>query len=137
MEIKKLRIGNTIMALGWDENSGGQIVGDPEGNEVVKVDMEILNSIHKGNDITIYEPIRLNEEWIKKLGFKLDEDCNGYRKDKGRKSFLIYLDDGYGNMMFLHQEDIGCGFEDLNVEIESVDELENLYFFLMQEELSF
>ena len=104
MEITKLRIGNAIMSLGWDENSGGQIVGDPEGNEVVRVDIEILNSISKGNDITIYEPIPLNEEWIKKLGFQLDEDCR---------------------------------FEDLNVEIESVDELQNLYFFLMQEELSF
>lgn len=68
MKATELRIGNRIISLGIDYDSGGNKNLDPEGDEEIVIDIETLALVEK--DPTGYAPIPLTEEWLLRMGFR-------------------------------------------------------------------
>jgi hypothetical protein len=81
------------------------------------------------------EPIPLTEEWLFELGFKKEEESNFYKKNinhKGRIWINIQVDGGVGC-------EIGtlAGYSAGFVDCKHIHQLQNLYFILTGEELTF
>jgi hypothetical protein len=125
MKASELRIGNLINSLGWDENSNGDIVADPDGDEIIKVDLQILSYIEnpKGH-ITKHDFIPLTEEWLFEFGFQKI----GSEWVKQGDFAISLFHDGY-HYTGLEGVQFGIAFN-------SVHHLQNLYFALTGQELT-
>jgi hypothetical protein len=79
-----------------------------------------------------YSPIPLDEEWLKKLGFKYSEEresmSNGFEEWYNGTLYLGYMHNCY----IFDVLDQGC----INMPITHVHQLQNLYFALTGEELT-
>ena len=118
MNANELRLGNLVYYLidqAMDESKSW--------NEVSTIDVQDLECVERGD--TNYTPIPLTEEWLLKFGFVSNPYMDRYELD------------------WLHIE---CnktkGYLELWVErmpkaIESVHQLQNLYFALTNQELSY
>jgi hypothetical protein len=131
MKAGDLRIGNYVTRLGWDEDSGGNIFGDPEGDEIVIVDVDILKAIIENRSLEKYEPIPLTEQWL--IDVKDNFDFFEIREKSYR-----------GKYIFINIQDIILYFfTDTNtidrpdgIEYKYVHSLQNLYFALTDKELT-
>lgn len=116
MDYKDVRIGN------WIDEQGLHL-------QVGMINSEVLKSA---------KPIPLTEDWLINFGFEYKGGVNGILQKKSSNPrrelglFDLYEDGRVWSVMF--QEDVGCGFSDLN-EINTVHDLQNLYYALMGEEL--
>lgn len=124
MKVNELRIGNIISPL-------GKGITSVEGFCIW--DNLIQSSNFTERDIKDFEPIQLTEEWLLKFGFEpveLNVDKT-YFIDNGRKCLEIDL----SSCTVLYQSNIGIKYIDLNIDLEYVHQLQNLYFALTGEEL--
>lgn len=126
MEANELRIGNWILAKGWDEDFGGNIVGDSEGDEYTKVDSNVIKYIDEGNTMTHYEPVPLSPEILEACGFIKHQFITGYEIDS-MYGILCFIDGGWQ----IYDNDDGY----VNNPIKYLHQLQNLYFALCGEEL--
>lgn len=124
MEAKDLRIGNYIVQEGYDEDSGGNLFHDPEGDEVITVDLNVLKFIidPKGT-IGEYRPIPINKEWLYELCFNNSEMKvyfrNGeFRLENYKETWTTFFKNNYV------------------AELKYVHQLQNLYFALTGEDLT-
>lgn len=119
MEINELRINNWVYIPKTDQTVQINVVADIL--KVVHVNKNLLSSIQ----IEEVDGIKLNEEWLKRFGFKrsfLDglDSFPSWQKDK--LWIADYLDGTYE-------------FEHTSIEINEVHKLQNLYYCLTDEEL--
>lgn len=124
MEAKDLRIGNYI-----DYETEREIV-------TMQTTYEYLRLIHNGNKN--FKPIPLTEEWFLKFGFeKLATDEPFFKRHK-----IEVLKYSKGNFFLLGGNHItyGIGLHDIwqgmEINIQHVHQLQNLYFALTNEELT-
>lgn len=132
IQATELRIGNWVLELAWDEDAGGNIVGDPEGDQYVHVTVGLLKYINDGNPppsgITRYEGIPLTPEILEKAGFE-SIYTNEYRiaVDLPNSSYFIV-----GFVTGIPME----GFYSNGVYLKYVHQLQNIFFSLCGEELA-
>lgn len=117
MKTSELRIGNWVIVHH----------NDVEIDFITNKEIVGAKGLHL-TELKKVKPIKLTEKWLLKFGFLLDEEDDGYQKGKYKVSvsdegclFFIYI--GY------HPEEI-CEFK-------YVHQLQNLYFALTNEELTF
>jgi hypothetical protein len=68
IDVKELRIGNLVNSLGIDYDAGENKIHDPEEDEIVAVDLDVIKDcIGQPNH---YAAISLTPEWLEKCGFK-------------------------------------------------------------------
>lgn len=122
MKAQELRINNYINAV--------------LTNETYTVDIWALRTIEEGNfqnsyntDVKVFEPIPLTEEWLLKFGFITTQwdNFNSYR--------LVIGDNDYAIVIYSNGK---CEVGDIIItKINYVHQLQNLYFALTGEELTF
>lgn len=117
MEAKDLRIGNYYIA--------------PNERETI-LTLDLLKEIIELDWFHILEPIPLTEEWILRFGFiKTNSNYLGSKWFEDKKSnFTIEID---------HNGILNCNYginNDEYIEIKFVHTFQNLYFALVNEELS-
>lgn len=116
MNAKEYRLGNLINSNEIDINNGTKV------NIPVEVDMGILFELQRGNICNRYSPIPLTEEWFCKFEFSKFFGQIKYDTDR-----------------FWACEYIGKGiwfFKDLELKIEYVHQLQNVFFIYTGEELT-
>lgn len=138
----ELRIGNWLLELGWDEDAGGNIVADTEGNAFVNIDINFFQYIaNSSSNITQYEGIPLTPEILEKAGFKKDniDELDGYSSEGRLSIFLqaIQCEDGRTDWYTYIQFNVGMPHQHLVTNPpEYLHELQNLYRCLVGKELS-
>lgn len=132
MKVNELRIGNLVNYRIIDEFDERK-----EWFEVSKIDYDDLRILEIENENNQdYLPIKLNKEWLLKLGFnKLENDIPTYYKCFGNMilddyefSFNIYVDWKLNYFITVFGR---------KITIKYVHQLQNLYFALTEEELIF
>lgn len=125
MEAKSLRIGNIIGRLFHNPNPNGAKLEIIEG-EVKEIREETVNMTSKFGPnervkigYHLLKPIPLTNEWLLRFGFEHNTKYEYYFYNK------FILDNGFILM------DI-----DINVEVKTVHQLQNLFFSLTGEELT-
>lgn len=118
---QELRIGNLIHIP--KTNQVADVFGVLEGLERVYVNKNLLAPLHYSE----VEPIKLNEEWLLKLGYVKNERV----KDLFdlRPLQLMFTPNGFE---YFHGQPYGGNF----LIIKHVHQLQNLYFSLTNEELT-
>lgn len=128
MEIKELRIGNYVI-----DNLG----------EILKI-----NGIRTESDLSHIRPIQLTEEWLLKYGFELydyEPNSNIINNDdfiylsyknklEGKGYYYTITNTHYGSWQFCVK--VVWAEELLIAELKYVHQLQNLYFALTNEELT-
>lgn len=127
MKVNELRIGNCINSLGQQFNDKNKFQGWK--NYVVKVDIETLKNIFIENKEFEYSPIPLTEEWLLKFGFDKEEVTDGFEFVHCTSEFNIVVRLFYVDSFKAFQ------FNDMDVYIKYVHQLQNLHFALTSEEL--
>jgi hypothetical protein len=108
-----LRIGNLVLI----------------GKEVNILELVDFADIYENNTIIHFEPIPLTEEWLLNMGF--DKAINGWFCSK---EYLWLMQNKLNNQWFANVNGIG------NIDCKRIDyvhSLQNLYFALTGEELTF
>lgn len=121
MKANELRIGNLINA---------------HGSPMTIIAEDILSVANYEANSEAIQPIPLTEEWLKRFGFNMNPDWN-HEPNYGATALL---DLGYlricrnmmGGIMLEDNKGISTG-----VGIDYVHQLQNLYFALTQQELTF
>lgn len=106
---KQLRIGNRVKYIG--------------GQAIVE-NGEAIMDIEEGLDIA--EPIPLTEEWLVKLGFWHDDYYNSAKRFVSKSPIILIEGNGYYTL---------CHYP--ICKIQYVHQLQNLYFALTGEELTY
>jgi hypothetical protein len=143
MEGIELRLGNLVYEMGVDYygNDDAPFI-DEDDKMIVRVDLNVLIQILNNNgttDFSCYYPVPLTPEIFEKCGFQCVEGF--YRKYINEQTALELEDDGHFNV-FLRQIDNPSDPQHtehlllLPVELNSLHQLQNLYFALTGEELS-
>lgn len=118
MKTSELRLGNLVLNS-WGENS-------------VEVTIDILMSLESMGSDSKYKPIPLTEEWLLKFGFTICENEAWYEKKIPTLGILIACN-LHGRFCIEHTDELvtirDCCYK--------VHELQNLYFALVGEELTF
>ena len=134
MKATELRIGNYI-----DYTTKREIV-------TMQTTYEYIRLIHNGNKN--FKPIKLTEEWLLKFGFKKYPDCRDTFQQIYYDSYQFEID-RFTIVSFSIQQDnkslIKCNYDrgyrsednKKNYYIKYVHQLQNLYFALTNEELTF
>lgn len=120
MKASELRIGNLVYY--HDEHL------QPD-NKVIKVSVDDLKILFHNEKYHHYEPITLTEEWLVRFGFKNGGYDLLFWNKEGKKG--VFSINGYN--------DIGFGVRynnEIDVDIEYVYQLQNLYFAITGEELT-
>lgn len=128
MEAKELRIGNHINSLGQKFNDKNQF--QKWENHVVKVDIEILKNILIENKDFKYSPIPLTEKHLLEFGFDKEEVTDGFEFVHCTSEFNIIVRLFYVDSFKAFQ------FNDMDVYIEYVHQIQNLFLDLTREELT-
>lgn len=132
MKASELRVGNLVNYRIIDEFDKRK-----EWLEVSQIDYDDLRILEIENENNQdYLPIKLNKEWLLKLGFnKLENDIPTYYKCFGNMilddyefSFNIYVDWKLNYFITVFGR---------KITIKYVHQLQNLYFALTEEELNF
>lgn len=128
LDARELRIGNIIKANGLHE--GREVIVDEIGAKNVLPDTHrviMFQGVNAGEFAKDCDGIELTPEWLLKCGFKKDgETCFRYRDN----TFISIRT--FGNWYTLYKDQAGAV-----ANVAYVHELQNLFFFIMKEELSF
>lgn len=126
INVKELRIGNKIIAIGYDLIDGGR-VENRKGDFQIDVDIEFLKSCI--NNPHYYEPIPLTPEWLERCGF-----VDGGPHDNGEHSWhhpdMTLSFDG---KCFYYYDDNDCIYVGA---CNYLHQLQNFYFATEGEELN-
>lgn len=129
IKANELRIGNLIIALGEDYDRGGNRFHDPDGDDIIIVDIDTFKAIARGS--TDYSPIPLTPEWLERCGFE--------KRDAAEITFDLQsgVEYYYRNNKFiwhyrLSNRSTGEGYE----HIEYVHQLQNIHLAHAGEELN-
>jgi len=114
MNHKELRTGN-LLTVKYTKQIKEDFITEIKGYDIVRIEENDFNTLN-------YEPIPLTEEWLLKFGFVNPESMSYFKK-----SITVYLQD---NLFW-------CDILWDSLEIKSVHQLQNLYFALKNEELTF
>jgi len=118
MEAKELRIGNLIYSKrrGCNFQKG-----------VIEIDLEAFRKIHLFDALNGLEPIPLTKEWLLKFGFvntEAEENIFGFKLNSFWFINEWHIRNKFGAII-------------LDIEIEYVHQLQNLYFALTGTELEY
>lgn len=133
MKAKEFRLGNFIYKFGIDYIGDNPIV-DRDNFEIIKVDIDVIKNIEDFNGTTDFyytEPIPLTEEILLKCGFYYSDDDDEFLEYKVFKSFKFHAD--YSDKFSC----ISYRINDTTNEIKFLHQLQNLYWCLCGEELTF
>ena len=120
MEVKAIRFGNLVKHI--NESSILKVSGI--NNESIWVDE--MPDYHYEMDIELIEPIPLTEDWLLKFGFEKDNEYYS----KGTKHYHLPSKSFYSG-----NDHVSGG--NVDARIKYVHQLQNLYFALTGEELTF
>lgn len=128
MEAKSLRIGNYVY---WNHK------GVPYNDYMWTHEVEIIEKDEiwtKAGYTSIdkIEPITLTEDWLLRFGFEINES-GFYIIDTGRKALSISHKEGFHTTFRI---DVGMDFCEIIESIQYVNQLQNLYYALICEELT-
>lgn len=127
IQARELRIGNWVMSTEASEPTQIYALGI-----VAQSQCEVAQSIPK------YEPIPLTEEWLLKFGFKKITDTKwNYKVGQWRIyqcNFIERQINNFGVLTYDYNGDVD-GVANFSYGIDSVHQLQNLYFALTGEEL--
>ena len=121
MKANELRIGNYYLSFG--------------------VDLKQVEILHKDKILIDFQPIPLTEEWLLKFGFSLMKDTTPYNYRIHKSKMFFYI--RYGSFTTDGGKTDLIGFNGLFIAnkftrvIKYVHELQNIYFALTGEELTF
>jgi hypothetical protein len=128
MEIKELRIGNSIL------NHKGEVetVRAIGINDYIWFDKE-RNLLDK-----LCKPIPLTEEWLLKCGFKKFESTGvvGFDYSDHNEKTFVYDKGRFGIVKWGINSPFFYSNHNLRIELKTVHQLQNLYFALTNEELT-
>jgi len=123
IQANELRIGNWVLNKRYKSGYKMQIESIGEFGLNVEVGYDGLNPIIDDDcGFNECEPIPLTEEWLLKFGFEIHED--GYITCSNGYQWILHLDNEFE-------------FEALKIIVLYVHQLQNLYFALTNEELTF
>jgi len=143
MKANEFRLGNFIYKFGIDYIGDNPIV-DRDNFEIIKVDIDVLKNIEDFNGTTDFyytEPIPLTEEILLKCGFQIRD--KKYSLNYGGESMrFAILENDIRNpfILYFHGRfgfNLNEGRKNGDYCIEYVNQLQNLYFALTNEELTF
>lgn len=118
MKANELRIGNWVKRL---DNTEFQVSGE---------DIHIISNWSGSKDL-LPNPIPLTEEWLLKFGFKLNMDWFNWNAAIGENEI------GDFKLALRHTDDFGWFYKSRCTPIKYVHQLQNLYFALTGEELTY
>lgn len=121
IKANELRIGNKIIAKGYDIDPEGNRVGNFEGDFEITVDIEFFKSCL--NNPHYYEAIPITPEWLERCWFidDLPWKKDNFRLDSENR-FIVVDSTGYGIIIARH--------------VQYIHQLQNIYFALTGEELN-
>lgn len=128
LSAQELRIGNLI-------NMGGNTIDTYQTYKPVKVTLAFLWCIVRENEerpdavLSIFQPIELTEEWLKRFGFEWSIYHQAFHKDGFEFDLNEQFNSSYIFSTFKRQLYIGR-------EIKYVHQLQNLFMCLTGEELT-
>lgn len=138
IDAKDIRIGNLIWVNSYDELPDWDKSYHPSGNEVVKVDLDIITDIASGLGES-YAPIQITGDWLKQFenrsmarGYGGAEIINDWKHIAISSDYDVTAISWYDNKVYLRDCDEGK----IGRQINFVHELQNLYFCLTGEELA-
>jgi hypothetical protein len=112
-------------------------------SKVYKIDINDLADLirhEKTKFISNMEPIKLTEEWLKNFGFRIDDKEYIGGEKSSIKGILwlkgIAILQQIDRFYLLHFCDVDSWYSILGIKIESVHQLQNLYFALMGQNLN-
>jgi hypothetical protein len=119
MNIKDLRIGNLVYSKTYSK----------------EIEMKSFYGLcNVESNPELFEPIPLTEKWLKKLGFgKSDEHEMGNNLND---NFGFYYDYHFKRFRLECSDDDGLNYADMDLKINYVHQLQNLYFYLTGDELT-
>jgi len=120
MNHKELRIGN-LLTVKYTKQIKEDFITEIKGYDIVRIEENDFNTLN-------YEPIPLTEEWLLKFGFKHIKD-NWYNLFANQNTFNVYVFDEMGFRVKIVSQSICV--------LQYVHQLQNLYFALTNEELTF
>lgn len=130
MKAEELRIGNLvkIVSFGKDELPENDKISVDLGWRIFVVNSSLIKGVEKNPDYAI-KPIEISHDWLERFGFKPLKNI-GYRLDFSDRMSLLYR--LYDNKVSLRCYDTSCEIFAYNVH-----ELQNLYYSLTGEELTY
>lgn len=122
MKANELRIGNYILLQGFTKPTKVFIIDTTEQSTQTKA-----------------SPIPLTEEWLLKFGFKRFEttDINGHDIIKPMEKTIYYEKDRFTIVRWGINTPLFFSSHHLRIEIKYVHQLQNLYFALTSEDLTY
>lgn len=136
MDAKEFRFGNLVYSIGIDYVDGNA-VPDRSDIDVVTVDLEVLSNIINFNnteDYALYEPIQINQEWLRKLGFDMKSDFTYHSQiDLDISHYLTFIEKE--NLIIIECDD--CNYNIKLDHIKYVHQLQNIYYYLMGFEIEY
>lgn len=145
MKAHELRLGNYIVMKGKDYNHDN-IFHDPDGDEIIKVDIHTLKGVLHGPED--YSPIHITSEILERCDFENRgiKQTSEFTKETvfvlyniidGTSSFVVaFIEDSYDSEIFTEWQariDHDCIY---TKELEYLHQLQNLYFALTGQELA-
>lgn len=119
MIVNELRIGN------WIQHHG------PLCSHIIRVDIEDLQRMIREPESNFYEPIKITEEFLLKLGFYSFENC----LIKGIKESDVYFQYEIGSDTVCVLSSDGCDVSLVRQVINYIHEIENLYYAISKTEI--
>lgn len=136
MNAQELRVGNLVTSKTW--KGAHRISGIREKIDSFVVHINGFDHEFKEGVYCDIEPITLTEEWLVRFGFYIDSDKAGTRyislgrTNKAMELFLVIPN----NTLILSVR-IDMIFVDLGARIKHIHQLQNLYFALTGQELTY
>ncbi|PPL04946.1 hypothetical protein [Parapedobacter indicus] len=129
MEITELRIKNLVYFPGWNRDGTGKIWGV---RDIFWDDFRVGLSdgcIQTMTRIDQVNPIHLTSEWLLRLGFRIPAET----LDNPKKDNITVVPQGNHNFVWLHTGRLGRDL--IEIDVQYVHQLQNLYFALSGKEL--
>jgi len=130
MKANELRIGN-LLNVKYTKQIKEDFITEIKGYDIVRIEENDFNTLY-------YEPIIINEEWLKKFGFVRIFEISNLYLNFTNDIYLALSDDkliGLVRNNYMNSDSQVAELE-FEVNIKYVHQLQNLFFALTNEELT-
>jgi hypothetical protein len=132
IKANELRIGNKIVSMGIDYDQGENKFHDPDGGEIITVDINNFTTIVENQ--SGYSPIPLTPEWLKRCGLTANpKEPDEYPQWSNLHMNIAKYDDGF--YLYVTATDPYHSRSE-GKKIEYVHQLQNISLDLYGEELT-